>query len=84
MADLTVDTKEDIKEVVETADQSVTRSLVVGINTGVKAWDTCSGGSKVAGSRNRGTGCKQSSSGFPCEMTLSPDDSCDGDDVLDY
>ena len=77
MADLTVDTKEDIKEVVETADQSVAQSLEVDIKAGVKAheWDTSSGGSKITGSRNRGTGCKQSSSGFPCEMTLSPDDS---------
>ena len=81
-----MDPREDIKEVVATAsDQSVARSLVVDIKTGVKAheWDTSSGGSKITGSRNRGTGCKQSSSGFPCEMTLSPDDSCD-DDVLDY
>ena len=40
MAHLTVDTKKDIKEVVETADQSVARSLVADIKAGIKAWDT--------------------------------------------
>ena len=45
--------------------------------------EASSGGSKIAGSGKEETGCEQSSGNFPCEMTLSPDDSCD-DDVLDY